>query len=1146
MANSTELIIDLLADLVNSVPDQPQRVLFRGVSDYFENFTAFVQKNRLPWDVLITREGEDVVGARNDATVPILVVFYKDEVKEVESLNAFRQFNENALAAALVTFVLERNSLPDTYHPSDADRLIQLFTLTYPSLEQIANFILAGRSKCGTALPHLGLFADPGLSIEMNQRLWTSRITENHLTAVIRWRDFIEKGQRNRDARNLLGPERLGTVQRAEIDPSIKAVILGCVTLDEALRVLNPPTRLVEALMRSGMLRDEAEELVTRSKQGKLDFNSPPPEVAALDPETKLALERVAPKPDENGEEDKPELENRQVNFCLEGVLRLAGRVVPVSKQLWLSRSDTNLDGKAAIFIDPLSGISVDITTEDARSLSMPGKTGNLEFAINDPQRSDQPIYYFSLQNLAARLEPYAEFWPSQEFWDRAAGLDPAYADLWQQFHALVEEVRNVLDPDWRQESGEDSPSNREPNNPIYLIFDLVYHTNKELFERYLDAWLKIALLPWQAKVSSNPMAWRDIIQTFLDIGLATRSDGSVAVLPFHPLRLIWHRAVFKQIEEWLMQASHTRTPLMFDPGVLVEQLQVVDRPRAVVRSGERLLEAFSAPFYSLFVPEDRHQRRRAPLERARVKLEQFGRMWPFSLDRFHLAFQPGDAGDDVYRLLIKYADKETDAAFRVRAVVDNASTMTAFDRYLLNTGDETTELLTQAHHENLLPRVDYAKGLLETEDNRQKPVEAHAALLVDAFREEEWGYEKIVGRLNPLPQWQNFLDLVKPDNDHAKEQFLRVDLSAPPYHTGILNENQRELVYTPISGDEPEYFRLLYDTLCKWVQEGGFNEGVYYEHVRWDGKALERLHDYADWVILFDRTLEKSLFAEWAKENITLIDYYPNLPGGYRLSVSSRRTNAVEWQLAQVLFQFFSSTDLDLQKVARDMLDTLSQFASGLLLKTLGGGSLAQELLGLYATYKKLVAEEIYVPGRDWLIPLDDYQSWFGRRTQRHRRADLLVLRMPAPETLEMLAVESKWYKNSVGLSFVKDEFGDQGQLLTTVESLKSLFDPRQERLDRNYWQRLLRALLDEAPTADNQNLRSLQGDEWLLLVDGMVFVHQYAIKDSAWLKSQEELLNKQANELVNLQNSKYFSRGSGFRRLRLNGHRDLISMLG
>jgi hypothetical protein len=319
----------------------------------------------------------------------------------------------------------------------------------------------------------------------------------------------------------------------------------------------------------------------------------------------------------------------------------------------------------------------------------------------------------------------------------------------------------------------------------------------------------------------------------------------------------------------------------------------------------------------------------------------------------------------------------------------------------------------------------------------------------------------------------------------------------------------------------------------------------VYFERVHWDDEHLKRLHDHADWVLLFDRTLDKSLFETLTPTGVKLIDYYPNLPGGYKMSVSSRRTGAVEWQLAQVLHQFFSTDELDVRRVAQEMLDKLSEFASSLLLKTLGGGSLAQELLGLYATYLSLIADEELVEDQDWLIPLDDYQGWFGRRTQKGRRADLMVFRNPSPDVLRLIAVESKWYKRDISRGFVKDEFGQDGQMRTTVASLRSLFDPTQARLDTHYWQKTLTSLLDTGPAYWDSFRERLGGGEWSLEVDGIVYVHQYEEKDSGRLSARnEELLAETAKYLNFPADEPVFCLGPNARRLRLRARDGLVRL--
>jgi hypothetical protein len=734
--------------------------------------------------------------------------------------------------------------------------------------------------------------------------------------------------------------------------------------------------------------------------------------------------------------------------------------------------------------------------------------------------------------------------------------INPDHAGRWRVLRERVMALRDIVDPDWRQEPSEDEErdnTDREPNNPIYAIFDLLYFAHRDLFDAFLDEWLAVATLPWRdTKLAQKPREWRKAVAGLLRLGTAQRSDGKTVVFPFYPLRLAWYREVFRHIERWLAQAARIGEPLVFEPGVLADQLRPMDRPRVLFDSRKRLVEASADSYFIVhFVPEDQRQRARPPVYRARQKLDQFGRMWPFSLDRLHLAFQPGDAGEDVHHLLVQESDVHPGSAYHVRAMVESTGMMTVFDQHLLSTSEDTVDLLTQEHCESIFPRVDYAKGQLQGDESEDEGVlesryaSTHIALLVDAFGEDFFDFGEVVGRLNITPDWMAFSELVREDSVRARAELAQVDISSPPYHTGPIQGDKRDLVYVPLSGDRPEYLRVLYDSLMAWQYQGAFNQGVYFERVRWDTERLMRLHDRADWVLLFDRTLDKSLFETLTPAGVKLIDYYPNLPGGYKMSVSSRRTDAVEWQLAQVLHQFFSGEELDVRRVAAEMLDTLSQFASGLLLKTLGGGSLAQELLGLYATYLSLIAEGEFIPHRGWLIPLDDYQDWFGRRTQRGRRADLMVLRNPAPGVLRLVAVESKWYKKDVSGGFVKDEFGENGQMRTTATSLRSLFDPAQDRIDKHHWQKMLAALLDTAPDCWDRFRQRLGNGEWSLEVDGIVYVHQYEERESGMLSTRnEELLAETAKHLSFPADGPVFCLGPNARRLRLKARNEIVHL--
>ncbi|TEU10469.1 MAG: hypothetical protein E3J21_26335 [Anaerolineales bacterium] len=1157
MTTANDLLITLLLDLVERVPDLPKRVLFKGVSNLYESFKQRAAAEHPNWDIRVTQKGADVVGARNDPKIAVLVVFYQAEVRERESLNAFRLFNEDEIAKELAARLAPDTLLPglsEPYNNNERECLASLLDVVYPSVERLAEFLLAGKAHVGESLPLLGLFRDSNLRLDMPIRQWNAQLRENQQAAVLRWRDFLRKGTGTKSGRRTLGDERVALLRQAETDPAKREDVLTKVTLNEALSVLNPPTRPVERMMAAGFTRKQADDLVRAVKSGKAGYAGE----LNLEP----LLVGLPPLPDRVRRElealAKGKPPTNRVGFCLEGLLRLAGQEhISFPRRLEIRRTDVEGDHCAVLEIGSDGRLHVTMDSESARFLSVPSASGPSELQYEVHLKDDTP-FRFTLGVMPRWLEPYDEDWLSEEYWERAEALNTDHADKWRALRERVMALHGTVDPDWKKLSEEEergdasqkeSSEEKEPNNPIYAIFDLLYFAHRELFDAFLDEWLTVAMLPWcdDAKLGQKPQEWWEAVNGLLRLGTAQGSNGEMVVFPFYPLRLAWYREVFRQIEGWLARAAQSGRSLVFEPSVMAQQLKPVDRPRVLLEGKRRLVETSADHFFiARFVPEDQHQRTRPPLYRARQKLDQFGRMWPFSLDRLHLAFQPGDAGEDIHRLLEQEPDDQPDTAYRVRAMVESTGMMTFFDRQLLSTSEDTNDLLTQEHHESILPRVDYAKGQLEhdrDEEAKSQTIAAHIVLLVDAFSEAGFNFGMVTSRIK-ISDWHRFRKLARSGTSDDRMTLAQVDISALPYHTESAQDNKRKLIYVPLSGNQPEYLRMLYNSLTAWQYHGEFQEGIYFEQVHWDAERLQRLHENADWVVLFDRTLDKSLFETLTSADVKLIDYYSNLPGGYKMSVSSRRTDAVEWQLAQVLQQFFSSEGLDVRQVAAEMLDALSKFASGLLLKTLGGGSLAQEMLGLYATYLSLIEEGEFVPNRDWLIPLDNYQGWFGRRTRGRRRADLMVFRNPSPGVLRLVAVESKWRKSNVGEPFVKDEFGEGGQMRTTVTSLRDLFDPTQDRLDKHYWQKTLASLLDAAPFWDSFR-EQLGTGQWSLEVDGLVYVHQYQEQDADRLRARnEELLADVVAHLNFPADKHFFCMGPDARRLRLKTRDEIIHL--
>ena len=176
-------------------------------------------------------------------------------------------------------------------------------------------------------------------------------------------------------------------------------------------------------------------------------------------------------------------------------------------------------------------------------------------------------------------------------------------------------------------------------------------------------------------------------------------------------------------------------------------------------------------------------------------------------------------------------------------------------------------------------------------------------------------------------------------------------------------------------------------------------------------------------------------------------------------------------------------------------------------------------------------------MPGQDQLIPLDDYQGWFGRRTQRSRAPTCWCCAIRRPIRLRLMAVESKWYKSDIGKGFVQDEFGPKAKCEPPSPPPQSL-RPGQERLDKDYWQKMLASLLDAAPSSWDHSARLRQA-AWRLEVDGIVYVHQYQNQDTAVLRAYNDVLHDQANGLITFPaDSAYFALGPNARRMRMKSH--------
>ena len=326
-----------------------------------------------------------------------------------------------------------------------------------------------------------------------------------------------------------------------------------------------------------------------------------------------------------------------------------------------------------------------------------------------------------------------------------------------------------------------------------------------------------------------------------------------------------------------------------------------------------------------------------------------------------------------------------------------------------------------------------------------------------------------------------------------------------PAYAETAPGGGRKTLVYAPAASDaqrekgfDHDPLSLTWYALTGWAQRGNAAatwEEAYHETYEWDAALLERLHEEADWIVMLDRFLDRRFFDSGPTE-VKLIDFMGGLAGGYKLSVSSSRAHTVTLQLERAVRRCGVDLD-DPAGVAAAIVEQLAAFAGGLLLKCIGGGALVEELLGLYATYCQLEATK-QLDGV-LLVPVDEHQHWFGRRTSSRRRADLLLIRrLEAATALEFMIVESKWRKPRLRVPDLRDMVR---QIDDTRETLTELFAPQQPRLDDDFWRQELREVI----------LTARRGQEWDEIANavgvgnarigeiaGRVFVHLHQFSDA------------------------------------------------
>ena len=238
------------------------------------------------------------------------------------------------------------------------------------------------------------------------------------------------------------------------------------------------------------------------------------------------------------------------------------------------------------------------------------------------------------------------------------------------------------------------------------------------------------------------------------------------------------------------------------------------------------------------------------------------------------------------------------------------------------------------------------------------------------------------------------------------------------------------------------------------------------------------QLHKFAHWVVTVDRFIgREQIDAIENGPDVIVVKPQIGVNEAFTLMVSSESGREfVVKRLARKLQPVLSdNVEAAPEALAQSVYRSASSVAPGSLLRALGLGNTAEEILGLVVSRFII---ECFAPVADdretfsvWLS-LDDLQDWFGGASAP--RADLARFAFSKDPTsgdvsLQVLVLESKFRKNYDG------EDRARRQLDTSVELFREALGREEDaRDDSSFWLRELANAIEKTPKADT-------GDEWL-----------------------------------------------------------------
>jgi len=549
--------------------------------------------------------------------------------------------------------------------------------------------------------------------------------------------------------------------------------------------------------------------------------------------------------------------------------------------------------------------------------------------------------------------------------------------------------------------------------------------------------------------------------------------NGQIALQPTHPIYLRWFASHLARMSSEITQAmTHGLRLNSVNDEFYFLQLKEIQPsgtpPFLTNRDRAKCLSDSSEEPFPIYTPRGSADEGSAlglspDLAASRVMLEQLGlylESYPHKIDGLSVALFLHEGSATLVRELLHVMNEETDNRIRLKLfifcpVADHTAMRREIDTFLQDSTDDTTHFLPRLQvifrTWNLTDSPDF-DDLVQSVDVALAP----GIFTVSNIQLQERTEPDVT---SPSMSYDPWIDPCFCSDDATNQ----------------INVSKRLL---PLAGDEilESWSTLIVRSHLSHLIQRGAPENLDYVSltIEFDRQQVlfRSLHEIAHWVVTVDRFIgREQVDAMHAGPDVIVLRPQIGINEAFTLMVSSTSGREfVVTRLAKRLTSVLPDKSQEaLLQIATSVYSAATSVAPGSLLRALGLGNTANELVGLVVS-RYLVESVLPISDQDrsfsvWLS-LDDLQDWFGGASSS--RADLarftfVITATTGVVTLQVLVLESKFRKTYDG----EDEA--RRQLDNSVKLLSEALDPEEPYADGFFWRRELVNAIEKTPTPIN-----------------------------------------------------------------------------